>query len=346
MATRRRDRSFGISIEPTWKIGYCVELAKLAERLGFSTAWVPDGGPAPPYSDAIVTLSAIAASTSRIRLGSAILNFYTRNPAWIASSFSALSDLASGGKTASGKQRMILGLGAGSPYNVSKFGIHKRSGIPADLREAVESIRELFEGKEVTVMTDHYVIEGVVLSKLRKRIPIHIGAVGPKILRLSGEIADGVILTDRVASDLERSIEPVILGIGTASRRRSDLEITNSVVVSVDENRSKALNAARGTCAYLVAWTTDEKAQSLGFDVQVKNKIAGFINVGDENSAGKLVDEKMLGALTVSGTVEDCIDKCGEHLSYDIDHLAFCEPFGPKPLSSISKIAREIIPEL
>ena len=156
MATRRRGKSFGISIEPTWRIGYCVELAKLAEKLGFSTVWVPDGGPAPPYSDAIVTLSAIAASTSRIRLGTAIVNFYTRNPAWIASGFSALSDLASasGGKTASHKQRMILGLGAGSPYNVSKFGIRKRSGVLADLREAVESIRELFEGKEVTVVTD------------------------------------------------------------------------------------------------------------------------------------------------------------------------------------------------
>jgi len=346
MVERKRDRSFGISIEPTWRIGYCVELAKLAEKLGFSTAWVPDGGPAPPYSDAIVTLSAIAASTNRIRLGSAIVNFYTRNPAWIASSFSALSDLASGSKPASSKQRMILGLGGGSPYNVSKFGIHKRSGMLADLREAVESIRELFEGKEVTVLTDHYAIEGVSLSKLRKRIPIHIGAAGPKMLRLAGEIADGVILTDRVASDLERSIEPVILGIGTASRRRSDLQITNSVVISVDESRSKALNAARATCAYLVAWTTDEKAQALGFGVLVKNKIASFINAGDEGSAGKLVDEKMIASLTVSGTVEDCIEKCREHLSHDIDHLAFCEPFGPKPESSISRIAKELIPKL
>ena len=155
-----------------------------------------------------------------------------------------------------------------------------------------------------------------------------------------------MILTDRVASDLERSIEPVILGVGAASRKRSDLEITNSVVVSVDESRSKALSAARATCAYLVAWTTDEKAQSLGFDVPVKNKIAGFINAGDEDSAGKLVDEKMLGSLTVSGTVEDCIEKCREHLSYDIDNLAFCEPFGPKPVSSISRIAKGIIPKL
>ena len=122
-----------------------------------------------------------------------------------------------------------------------------------------------------------------------------------------------MILTDRITSNNERSLEPIILGLGTASRKRSDLEITNSVVVSVDENRSKALNAARPTCAYLVAWTTDEKAESLGFDVvNVKNRIAGFINAGDEDSAGKLVDEKMLGSLTVSGTVEDCIGKCRE----------------------------------
>lgn len=96
-----------------------MELAKLAEKLEFSNIWVPDGGPTPPYSDSVATLAAIAASTNRIKFGSAILNFYTRNPAWIASSFLALSDL--GAHTNKNLQRAILGLGLGAPYNVGKF---------------------------------------------------------------------------------------------------------------------------------------------------------------------------------------------------------------------------------
>ena len=333
-------KSFGISIEPTWRIGYCVEVAKLAEKLGFSVAWIPDGGPAPPYSDTIVTLAAIASSTKQIRLGSAVLNFYTRNPAWIASSFAAIADLKPGA------QRMILGLGSGSPYNLAKFGVHSPEGVLADMREAIESIRELFDGKTVTVATDHYAIENVQIGKVRKKIPIHIGAVGPKMLRLAGEIADGVILTERVPAYIEKSLEPIILGIATSSRKRRELEITNSVVISVDDNHRRALNTARVTCAYLVSWIDDLKAESLGFDMDTKNKIANFVNAGDESSAGKLVDEKMLRTFTVSGTVEECVERCMEHLSHDIDHLAFCEPFGPRPLESISTIAKKVIPRL
>ncbi len=337
---RRKNVEYGISVEPTWRIGYSVELAKLAEKLGFSNVWVPDGGPAPPYSDSTVTLAGIATSTTRIKYGSAILNFFTRSPAWIASSFLALSDLGSWKhKTL---QRAVLGLGLGSAYNVAKFGISKRSGMNDQMREAVESIRALMDGKQVTARTDSFAIEQVQLSKSRKKIPIHIGAHGPRGLRLAGEIADGVILTDRIAGDIEESMKHVTLGLSDGSKTRNDLEITNSVVISVDENRKKARNAARTTCAYLVAWMTDEKAQAHQINTEAKSKIASFINAGDEPSAAKLVGERMLDLLTVSGNAEECIEKCREHLAQGIDQIAFCEPFGPNPVRSIEMIARQV----
>ena len=337
----KKNVAYGISIEPTWSIHHSIRLAKLAEKLGFSNVWVPDGGPSPPYSDTIVTLSAIAASTERIRFGSAILNFFTRNPAWIASSFLALSDLGSWKNKS--LRRAVLGLGVGAPYNVAKFGITSRSGMTEQLREAVEVIHELFDGKEVTARTDSFAIEQVQLSKLRKKIPIHIGANGAKGLRLAGEIADGVILTDRIASDIEESMKHVTLGLADGSRSRKDLEVTNSVVISVDENRSKAKNAARVTCAYLVAWMGDDKAKMHGINFEAKSKISAFINTGDESSAAKLVDEKMLDLLTVSGNAKECVEKCREHLVHGIDQLAFCEPFGPDPVQSISMIAGQVV---
>ncbi|MDG6996888.1 MAG: LLM class flavin-dependent oxidoreductase [Nitrososphaerota archaeon] len=341
---RRRSINYGISIEPNWRINYSVELARLAEKLSFSNVWVPDGGPAPPYSDSIVTLSAIAASTEKIKFGSAILNFFTRNPAWIASSFLVLSDLGAWkNKTL---QRAVLGLGLGAQYNVSKFGIIKRTGMNDQLREAVETIRELLNGKEVTARTDSFAIEQVLLSKSKKKIPIHIGSQGAKGLRLAGKIADGVILTDRIADDIEESMKHVTLGLADGSRSRKDLEITNSVVISVDENRAKAKNAARATCAYLVAWMCEDKAKAHQIDTEAKSKIAAFINSGDESSAAKLVDEKMLELLTVSGNAQDCVEKCREHLAHGIDQIAFCEPFGLNPERSINLISRRVIPKI
>jgi len=299
----------------------------------------------PPYSDAIVTLSGIAAATKKIKLGSAILSFYTHNPALLASSFMALSDLGAGGRK-TGPHRTILGIGLGSDYNVAKFGITKRTGMIDDMREAVESIQELFLGKEVTLRTDAFVIDGVSLSKSPRQIPIYLGTGSPKGLRLAGEIADGVILTDRIPEDAEKSLEPVILGIGSASRKRSAIQVVDSVVISVDENRERARKAAVITCAYLVAWMDERKAEQHGIDVKAKTKIAELIGRGEESAAGKLVTKQMIELLTVSGTVDDCIEKCREYLKYDIDQLAFCEPFGPRPLHSIELIARKIAPRL
>ena len=330
-------------MEPTWPINHVSRLAKLSDSLGFSNVWVPDGGPSPPYSDSVVTLAAVASNTNRIKFGSAILNFYTRNPAWIASSFLALSDLGSHGLK-SAPQRAVLGIGVGSPYNVGMAGIKSRSGMIGDLREAVESIRELFQGKQVTVITDSFAIEGVKLSKATTPIPVYVGSGSPKGLRLAGEISDGVILTDRITSEIEESMKHVLLGASYASRSRKEIQVIDSVVVSLDENREKARRAARKTCAYLVAWIGEETAKSYDLDLDLKRKIAGFIDLGDEQSAAKFVDDKMLDLLTISGNVEDCVTKCEEHLLQDVDQIAFCEPFGPNVERAIRTIAKKVVP--
>jgi 5,10-methylenetetrahydromethanopterin reductase len=342
-----RRRTFGISIEPTWSIGYSVELSLLAERLGFSNIWVPDSGPAPPYSDTIVTLSAIASATSRIKFGSAVLNFYTRNPAWIASSFLTLSDL--GRSKIAGRssgQRAALGLGVGSDWNVAKAGIGERSGRILQLREAIESINELFLGKEVTVRTDSFAIEGVTLSKSRGKIPIYVGTSSTKGLEMAGEIADGLILTDRIPAEVEESMKHLSWGLGNTTRRRRDIDVVNSVVVSVDMDRAKAIRAAKPTCAYLVSWLSNEESEAHQIDLAIKDKISQFIQRGDEKSAASLVDHHMVDLLTASGTPEDCLEKCREYLSYDVDQLAFCEPFGPDQKESLTMLCRKVIPRL
>ena len=100
------------------------------------------------------------------------------------------------------------------------------------------------------------------------------------------------------------------------------------------------------TCAYLVAWMYEEKAEQHGIEVKTKKRISELIDHGDEAGAAKMVDRKMIDLLTVSGNVEDCIEKCKEYLKYDVDQLAFCEPFGPRPVHSIEIIAKKVIPRL
>jgi len=346
-----RVKSFGISIEPSWPINYSVKLSQISEYLGYSNVWVPDGGPSPPYSDTIVTLAAIASATSKIKFGSAVLNYFTRNPATIASSFLALSDLGSQDKAKSGSkapklQRAIVGIGVGSDWTVRKFGISDRHGVIVQLREAIESLRELFNGKDVTVRTEGFAIEEVSLSKSFKKIPIYVGSSSPKGLLLSGAIADGVILTDRIPSDTEESMKHVTLGLASSSRSRKQIEVVNSVVVSLDRDKEKARRAVKPTCAYLVSRLDEEKALANQIDIAVKAKISELIKVGDERAAAKLVDNKMIELLTATGDVDECLAKCREYLSQDVDQLAFCEPFGSKPEESISLLSKKVIPRL
>ncbi len=163
---------------------------------------------------------------------------------------------------------------------------------------------------------------------------------------MAGEIADGLILTDRIPGDVEESMKQVILGLGYSSRERKDIEVVNSVVISVDPDREKAKRVVEPTCAYLVSWLSDEKAESHMIDVGVKNRISDYICAGEEQAAAKLVDDKMVGLLTATGDVTDCVEKCREYLSQDVDQLAFCEPFGPNQKESISTLARKVIPKL
>jgi 5,10-methylenetetrahydromethanopterin reductase len=335
--------TFGISLEPTWSQSSCLELSVKSEHLGFSNIWVPDGGASSPFGDTIVTLAAIASNTKKIKFGSAILNFYTRNPAQLASSFLTLSNL---GYSRSKMQRAILGMGLGSSYNVSKFGIFSRKGMIENLREAIEAIQDLFKGEEVSIRTDAFQIESVRFSKSRGKIPILIGSGSPKGLRLAGEICDGVILTERIPSEIEEKLKHIELGLAYSSRKRSDFQVVNSVVISVASDRKKAENLARVTCAYLVAWLDDMLVLKYGIEESKKKEIASRITNGDDRGAAKLVDQKMLELLTVSGTVTDCIEKCREHLKSGIDHLAFCEPFGSDKVEAISLIAKRVIPKL
>jgi 5,10-methylenetetrahydromethanopterin reductase len=340
----QRVKTFGISVDPSRPIQDALKFSTLAERLDFANVWVPDSGPIPPFGDTIVTLAAIASSTSKINFGSAILNFYTRNPAWIASSFLALSD--AGRHKSAKSQRAILGIGVGSDWNVGKLGISNRKGMIDQLREAVESIRELFNGKLVDIRTESFVIEDVVLSKSRAKIPIFIGSHSPKGLELAGEIADGAILVDRIPVDQEKSLNSIALGLERASRRRNEFSVANSVVVSISKDKQKARRAVATTCSYLVSWLTDEAARTNEISMEAKAKITQFLTSGDEKSATKLVDNKMIDLLTVTGDVEECIEKCARYLSYDINQIVFCEPFGPDPKESIELLARKVIPRL
>ncbi|MGH2963536.1 MAG: LLM class flavin-dependent oxidoreductase [Solirubrobacterales bacterium] len=252
-----RELSFGIGLPPTGPLNEVLHTATEVEELGFDFLWLNDDRLG---RDPFALLAAIAQRTERIRLGPGVTNPYSRHAALIATSMATLDELSGG--------RAVLGLGAGGT-NHSALGIRRTAPTKA-LREAVEVIRGLLTGAHVTVegrvVTAHDA--SLDFEPHRDRLPIYIGARGPRVLQLAGEIADGTIVGN-VATEEGWSYAKRQLDRGAAragGRRLEELELVAWLYGCVCNDESAALEAIRPMVATSLA-TSRPILDALGIDM-------------------------------------------------------------------------------
>ena len=157
--------------------------------------------------EATVPMAAFLSCTERIKVGSGVVNNWTRNPALLASTFSTLDDLAPG--------RVILGIGAWWDPLAQKVGIDRSRPLKA-MRETIEAVRALLADETVTYDGEFVHLDGVELDYVHqerrpKDVPIYLGATGMKMMELTGEIADGVVLNYLVGPEYNRAAMEALL---------------------------------------------------------------------------------------------------------------------------------------
>jgi 5,10-methylenetetrahydromethanopterin reductase len=179
----RRVLRASVNLIPEAPIARMVELGQLAEELDFDRCWVYDEGLA--TRDVYVTMTAIAAGTSRIQLGTGITNPYTRHPATTAAAIASLDEMSGG--------RAFLGLGAGGSLTLGPLGI-ERSNPLANVRDTIVACRSLLSGQAVTIDGGQFQLHGARLGFGRPELEIWLAGRGPKMLAMGGELADGVML--------------------------------------------------------------------------------------------------------------------------------------------------------
>src|ERR1700694_4823519 len=210
-----------------------------AEEQGFAAVWQADSR---LVRECCVPMAAFAASTDRIRVGSGVVDSWTRNPARLAATFSTLDDLAPG--------RIILGIGAWWEPLASKVGVHRVRPLTA-MREIVTAVRGLLANETVTFHGEFVHLDGVELDyvyqpRRAEDVPIYIGATGMQMMELAGEIADGVVLNYLVSPEYNhRAIEALQIGLDRSGRTMADINRPQLVVCSVHEDRQIALDMAR-----------------------------------------------------------------------------------------------------
>src|SRR5512136_2663495 len=210
-----------------------MEYVQYAESRGFEAVWQAESR---LVRDAIVPMAAFAAVTSKIKIGSGVINNWTRNAAIISTTFLTLDDLA--------PDRVILGIGAWWDPLAKNVGISRAKPLKA-MREVVTVVRDLLAMKTVTFHGEFVNVTGIEHDIVHGRreprhVPIYIGATGMQMMELAGEIADGVVLNYLVSPRYNaEALEHLEIGARKARRTALAIDRPQLVVCSVDHDRKK-----------------------------------------------------------------------------------------------------------
>jgi probable F420-dependent oxidoreductase len=216
MALRLSGAPVGVSlpVQEELRVADYVALARLAEDRGFHTLFVGEIAGV----EAFAMLGILAASTVRIRLASGVVSIYNRSPALTAMGFATVSSLAPG--------RVVAGLGTGSYTVVEDWHGRELRAPRQTMREFIEIFRAVLAGERVTRAGEELRISGFRLQLPREgAVPVLMGSFNPRMLRLAGAIADGVVLAFCPPDGLPERIAEVRRGAEEAGRDPDALEI-------------------------------------------------------------------------------------------------------------------------
>jgi 5,10-methylenetetrahydromethanopterin reductase len=290
-----------------------LDYVRYAEKRGFEAVWQAESR---LVRDAIVPMAAYAAVTEKIKVGSGVINNWTRNIGLLAATFLTLDDLA--------PNRIICGIGAWWDPLARNVGIDRRKPLLA-MKETVTVMKRLLNMEKVTFHGEFVHVDGIVLDVVHGRreprnVPIMIGATGDQMMEMTGEIADGVVLNYCVTPKYnEKAMELLQAGLKKANKTLDNLDRPQLIVCSVDQDHEKAFDFCRGLLTqYLAQQPHIAKASGVSEDVVKEiQSILGWPATKEQiNKAKHLVPEKLIEDITASGTPDEARAKVAEYRKY------------------------------
>jgi 5,10-methylenetetrahydromethanopterin reductase len=258
-------------------------------------------------------MAAYAAVTERLKVGSGVINNWTRNIGLLAATFLTLDDLA--------PDRIICGIGAWWDPLARDVGIERRKPLTA-MRETVEILRRLLNMERVTFHGEFVSVEGIELDIVHGRreprnVPIMIGATGDKMMELTGEIADGVVLNYCVPPEYNnRAMELLEQGAKKSGRTLDDIDRPQLIVCSVDYDQERAMDTTRELLTqYLAQQPHIAKASGVSQEVVTEiQSILGWPATKEQIQEAKhLVPDELILRISASGTPDEARAKVDEY---------------------------------
>lgn len=278
-----------------------IEHAKIAEAKGFESVWVAEDY---YFRDAIGPASALSVVTNKVKIGIGVINLYTRTPANIAMTTASLDEISN--------QRTVLGIGTSLPWGVEQQGYKFRNNL-ARIREGIEIIRRLLAGENVTYSGRVFKIRDAQLSfkPPRAKVPIYVAAMGPLMLQLAGEIADGVVLSAGAPLEYMKMVsENVAIGAERAGRNPEEVDIVGNLVLSASEDRNAAREAVKSVLIWELANDIfDRLIEGSGRDLGPILSVRKIIERGDIEEAKRKMTDEIIDLVAVAGTPRECKSK-------------------------------------
>jgi 5,10-methylenetetrahydromethanopterin reductase len=294
-----------------------LEYVQYAESKGFEAVWQAESR---LVRDAIVPMAAFAAVTKKLKVGSGVINNWTRNIGLLASTFLTLDDLA--------PNRVICGIGAWWDPLARNVGIDRSRPLPA-MRETITVMRKLLNMETVTFDGEFHKVKGIKLDVVHgntnpRHVPLMIGATGPKMMELTGEIADGAVLNYCVSPDYnDQALELLEKGAKKAGRSLQDIDRPQLIVCSVDKDENKARHAAKWLLTQYLA-QQPHIAQASNTPKEIVEKIQSTMGwpctKEQVSKAMQYVPDDLVDRISASGTPEQARKKVQEY----IDHGCTC----------------------
>lgn len=281
-----------------------VECVKVAEELGYESAWVAEGHGGDQFS----VLTACAMVTERIKLGTSITSVFVRTPPTIAMAAASVDYFSNG--------RFILGVGSSHKVQVEpEHGLEFTRPVQR-LRECVDIIRAILKDSDVNYHGEIYDIERFDLwfHPLRKEIPIYVAAVFPKMLEICGEISEGAILTWCTLAHAEEAALAVGLGARNAGRNPDDVEVASLLPCAVSADRETARDLMRMPIAsYAGRFPRYRKLMiDAGFPEEIEDVRVAW-QAGRTEEALDLVPSGLIDQIGLVGTVDEVRGKLTDY---------------------------------
>lgn len=284
--------------------------ARRAEAKGFEAVWQAESR---LVRDAIVPMAAYAAVTEKIKVGSGVINNWTRNIGLLAATYLTLDDLAPG--------RIICGIGAWWDPLAKNVGIDRKKPLTA-MKETVQVMRRLLNMERVSFDGDFIHVHDIELDVVHGRrearhVPILIGATGDLMMEMTGEIADGAVMNYCVPPEYnDRALELLEKGAKKAGRTLTEIDRPQLIVCSVDEDHDKAIETTKMLlCQYLAQQPHIAKASGVSDEVvhQIQATLGWPATREQINRAKHFVPDELVLKITASGTPAEARAKVQEY---------------------------------